>query len=214
MLPPCPFYIIRHGETEANAAQVMAGHTDAQLTAKGVAQAHTARPLIESLPVMPRLIVHSHLSRARDTASIINHGLQLPMMESEDIAEINVGQWEGRPWSEVDVLYQSGEDPPGGETHSGFRARVGRGIAHYCGNYDGPILFVCHGGVMRAVGELYGLRELRFKNCHLHEFEPDAANNHFPWKVWQHDICEASGAFSRVMSEVYHQELRENKVAM
>lgn len=59
------FYMIRHGETEANAAQIMAGSMDTPLTENGITQAKEAAKIVEALNIKPQAIVHSHLSRAR-----------------------------------------------------------------------------------------------------------------------------------------------------
>ncbi|NCC21168.1 MAG: histidine phosphatase family protein [Alphaproteobacteria bacterium] len=206
MLPATPFYIIRHGQTEANASQIMAGQLNSPLTDLGRAQAEAARAAVEALPVRPRIIVHSHLDRARDTASILNRSLGLPMISSKEISEIFVGEWEGTPYEVSLEPYLKGEDPPGGETHAEFCERVRRGIRAHCEEHDGPVLFVAHGGVMRAIASLYGIFAEGFRNCHLHEFEPDAANAAFPWKVWHHDCPEDGSAPQRIVSPLFHPE--------
>jgi len=85
------FYMIRHGETEANAARLMAGSLDSPLTPKGRQQAKDTQIIIENLEIKPRAIVHSQLSRARNTAKILNTNLNLPMHEDADLAEWHAG---------------------------------------------------------------------------------------------------------------------------
>lgn len=74
--------MIRHGETEANKAHVFAGSLDSPLTEKGREQAELAQNPARALAIKPSVVVHSTLSRARDTASIINESLDLPMFET------------------------------------------------------------------------------------------------------------------------------------
>ena len=57
MLPAKAFYLIRHGESEANKAQIAAGGgIDSPLTEKGQQQAKDLAPLIASLEVQPTVI--------------------------------------------------------------------------------------------------------------------------------------------------------------
>lgn len=209
MIPPKPFYMIRHGETEANAAQIMAGSLDTPLTLKGRTQAKDVQRVIEKLEIKPRTIVHSHLSRARDTATIINEALGVPMHETPDLAELHAGDWEGAPYSECNRIFSSWEDPPNGETFDEFCARIRRGKTHALDTHDGPVLIVCHGGVFRGFGKIYGLDVPGvFKNCHLYAFHPAPENETFPWRVWsyghdQENFKEESFVFQdgRALSE-------------
>jgi probable phosphoglycerate mutase len=210
MLPPHPFYIMRHGETEANLAEIMAGQVNSPLTAKGWQQADVARTVVESLAVKPTLIVHSHLDRAKNTAITVNKNLGIPMIEDKDISEIFVGDWEGTSYDFSLVPYLQGIDPPNGEAHKDFRSRVAGCVRRYCEKHEAPILFVCHGGVMRALASLYKINSHRFQNCHLHEFEPyKASTTTLPWRVWQHDILE-NGVIKRNPSELFHDPVEDD----
>lgn len=201
MIPLKPFYMIRHGETEANAAKIMAGSLDTPLTEKGRLQARDVQRVIENLAVKPRNIVHSHLSRARDTAAIINEVLKAPLHEDPDLAELHAGDWEGVPYAQCNRIFSTWEDPPNGETFAAFTARVRRAKTRALENHDGPVLIVCHGGVMRGLGRMYGLDVPgMFKNCHLYEFQPAPEKARFPWRVWsygfdQEDFREKASIF-------------------
>lgn len=187
MIPAKPFYMIRHGETEANAARIMAGSMDTPLTEKGRLQAQDVQRVIKNLEIKPKTIVHSHLSRARDTAKIINEALNAPMHENPDLAEWHAGIWEGAPYEECNRIFSTWENPPEGETHVEFCDRIRRGKTHALETHEGPVLIVCHGGVFRGLGKLYGLDVPGvFKNCHLYEFQPTTDNAHFPWQVWSY----------------------------
>lgn len=202
MIPLKHFYMIRHGETEANAAQLMAGSLDSPLTEKGRAQAYAVHNVIQNLPIKPKAIIHSHLSRARDTALIINEMLDVPVHEEPDIAEMHAGEWEGQPWESCRPIFHHWEDPPGGETVEEFFTRIRRGKKNILSKHDGPALIVSHGGVFRAFGKLYDRDPpSRFKNCHLYEFEPNPVSSDFPWIVSHY---EYTNQLIRQSAELYH----------
>ncbi len=187
MLPAIPFYVIRHGESEANVAQFASGHVDVPLTPKGLEQAQAAAKIVAALEIKPTLIVHSHLQRARITAEIINEGLGLPMVEDREIAEQNFGDWEGVSWEITRQPIRDAVDPPNGETHQAFYNRVKDTITRHVNAYEktAPIMFVCHGGIFRAIGGLYGQPMTGIANCALHCFHPDSDEQAatFPWKM-------------------------------
>ncbi|PCJ99853.1 MAG: hypothetical protein COA45_03290 [Zetaproteobacteria bacterium] len=189
MLPAKHFYMIRHGETEANKAEIMAGSLDSPLTNKGREQAKAVQNIVKSLKIKPKAIIHSHLSRARDTATIINQVLNVPLHEDKDIAELHAGDWEGVSYDECRELLKGWVTPPNGESFSEFGKRIQRGKTYNLNKHNGPILIVCHGGVFRGFGGLYNLMTPpMFKNCHLYEFKPAPHDKHFPWEVWTHEV--------------------------
>lgn len=187
MIPQKHFYMIRHGQTEANVNKIMAGSSDSPLTAEGRDQARAARIILENLSIRPTLIVHSNLSRARDTAMIMNENLNLPMKEDPDIAEIHVGELEGRPWSECMDLFENWVSPPGGETMDEFFERVRRSKNAALSQATGPALIVSHGGVFRALWKMYGHDIPGVRNCHMHEFNPQTVEKFFPWQTFVYD---------------------------
>ncbi len=194
MLPARHFYMIRHGETEANVARVMAGHTDSPLTEIGRTQAKSAHAALKILAIKPQAIIHSHLSRARDTASILNEVLGVPIHEECDFSEMHVGAFEGVSYEECGPLFEHGLDPEGGESHIDFISRIRRAMSHALAVHDRSVLIVSHGGVLGALGKIYGIRVKHFfQNCHLYEFEPDSEHVKFPWKVWQYDQTGKDG---------------------
>ena len=196
------FYMIRHGETEANAARLMAGSLDSPLTPKGRDQAREARDIVKNLEIKPKVIVHSHLSRARDTASIINEALGVPTFEDSDLAEFHAGDWEGVPYEQCAELLTGWPSPPNGETYDNFAARIQRGKNRALNTHNAPVLIVCHGGVFRGFGKLYGLNTPGvFKNCHLYEFQPDTNHQKFPWRVWSYGDTQAN---FREETSVFH----------
>ncbi|MCB1592339.1 MAG: histidine phosphatase family protein [Alphaproteobacteria bacterium] len=202
MLPSRQFYMIRHGETEANASKIMAGSLDSPLNHTGLKQAHEAKEILEQLDIRPRTVVHSHLSRARDTAQILNEVLNAPIHEDPGLAELHAGDWEGQPYEICSPLLRGWEDPPNGETFAAFAKRLKRAKSHALNTHEGPVMIVSHGGVFRGLGMIYGLKIPGvFKNCELYEFVPEPAKKIFPWAVWNYRM--ENGACVRERSDVY-----------
>lgn len=137
-----PFYYLRHGETDSNAARLIAGSLDVDLTALGREQAHAAARTLAGLPITA--IYSSPLRRARDTAQPIAEALDLPVTIIADIAERNWGELEGKP-REARVR---GEPPAGAESVHAFVQRVLQGFALI--DADVPLI-VAHSGVFRVL---------------------------------------------------------------
>ena len=210
MIPAKHFYMIRHGETEANAAQVMAGSTDSPLTENGRKQAYQAQKIVDMLEEKPARIYHSHLSRARDTALIINEVLNVEMVEDPDLSEICAGDWEGVPWSECMEIVDNWVQGPGGEHPEDFFERIKRGKRKALEDTDTPVLIVCHGGVMRAFGKIHGQNApALFKNAHLYEFLPAPEKNDFPWVVYDYEFCSETKILKRNLSHAYSSDAEE-----
>lgn len=196
--------MIRHGQTEANAARKMAGSMDSPLTELGRQQAYAVHNVIKALDTKPAAIFHSHLSRARDTAAIINEVLDVELFEDADLAEIHAGVLEGAPYEECDHIFTSWPDIPEGETANGFFDRVKRGKTKAINAFDEPVLIVCHGGVMRAFGEIHGVETPgRFENAHLYGFFPNANKTDFPWDIFDYRFCEETQTLKKSPSYIY-----------
>jgi probable phosphoglycerate mutase len=181
MITAKPFYMIRHGESVANRDGYFSGNLDVELTNTGKEQAEKARLAVEALEIKPLSIIHSHLSRARNTAKIINTNLDIPMFETPLVGEHRFGDWEKEPWETVRPRFDGGENPPNGETHEEFSNRVKEGI-NFSLKKDGPVLIACHGGVFKGFSYLYNRKMHDIKNCALYSFKP-IDDDLFPWEI-------------------------------
>lgn len=182
-IPLNPFYMLRHGQTTANAQEVFSGSQDVDLTDLGRQQAHANIPVFTALRYKPTVLIHSHRSRARDTGQIVNTSMGLEMVEDPRIAEQDFGDWEGLPVAKVRPHILAGEDPPNGETNQEFYDRVGEAFTDHLERHDAPALFVCHGGIWRAFRAIYGQETMIVKNCEPHLFTPTPDNKAFPWTI-------------------------------
>ncbi len=116
--------LVRHGETEANAAGLLLGRAESPLTAHGRRQAAALGPLVAGAG----RLVSSPLGRARDTAGAL--GLELPVEVDERWVEVDYGEYDGQALGAVPAEVwrhwrsDPGFRPPGGETLLEMGARV------------------------------------------------------------------------------------------
>lgn len=183
-LPCLPFYMIRHGETIANQKDIAAGAVDTPLTEHGIHQALDAQKNLSKLPVPPTAIFHSPLSRARDTARILNEPLNLPLFEEPLIAERSFGRWAGEPLPAVLDQIRQGVTPPEGESTTAFYTRALKGMEKILHTSQPPVLIVTHGGVFDAFFDSHSqhLPEMTVENGVLYAFSPTSGP--FPWR-WE-----------------------------
>lgn len=204
MIPAKPFYMIRHGETKANKAFIIAGQTETPLTDKGREQARLVQPQALALEIKPSAIIHSNLSRARDTAVIINKVLNIPIHEDSNFAELFSGDQEGAPYSECMGFLNGFETPINGESFEAFFERIKIAMTDALERYDTPVLITCHGGVFRALGGIYNLKVTKVvDNCCLCEFQPNTEKSPFPWDVYSYDYDETQNRVIRTRETLY-----------
>lgn len=150
--------LVRHGQSEWNAARRLQGQADIGLSDLGRAQAEALRATIEE--AAPCRVVASDLKRVRETAERIN---ATSARYTEGLREIDVGDWTGRA---IDDIRAEDEDaylgwragtsaPPGGEAWADFVERVSDVIEEERCNPCDNLLVVCHGGVIRALLQRY-----------------------------------------------------------
>lgn len=143
MLFAAPFLFLRHGRTDHNASNLIAGSTDVPLDSTGHSQAAAAADLLAGCGISA--IWSSPMLRARQTAATVAVGLGLVPRLIAELAERDWGAWEGTP---RDAVRQEAT-PPGGETLEEFAARTQAGLARI--SPPGPPLIVAHAGTARVV---------------------------------------------------------------
>ncbi|MGH2500177.1 MAG: histidine phosphatase family protein [Candidatus Limnocylindria bacterium] len=151
---PTRLYFVRHGESEANAAGVMAGQHDSPLTARGLAQAEAVAQTLSAVAF--DRIVTSDLSRCRVTAEIVAARQRARVEVFRELREIDVGDMALRPFDEVHGLPGWTDEGfvrwPGGESLEQVLRRsldlIHRLVAESPGR---RVLVVGHGGVTRIL---------------------------------------------------------------
>jgi broad specificity phosphatase PhoE len=131
-MPTRTIYLVRHGETEWNAASRMQGRLDSPLTESGRAQMAVVGELLARLGV--DAIVASPLGRVRSSLAILNEQLALPVRFDDRLQEWSAGEWSGELYSEIGgkwpeawAAWQSdriGYASPGGENFLDLRTRA------------------------------------------------------------------------------------------
>ncbi|MBO5790887.1 MAG: histidine phosphatase family protein [Lentisphaeria bacterium] len=151
-------YLVRHGETTANAANTLQGQSDVPLNEKGLHQAELVGARLRKKHF--DAIVSSDLSRAALTACAIADGR--PVEYTPLLREWDLGEWVGLSWDEVAekfpgeaAMFKSGNPDAlvsGGESRREFHARAAKIVQWLCDEYKGKeVLCVSHGGIIRAI---------------------------------------------------------------
>ena len=143
LLPGAGLYLMRHGETDLNAAGVLQGSIDAPLNARGLAQAREAVDGLAALGLAR--LVSSPQRRARQTADVIAAALALPVDEIADLRERDWGIYEGH------LRAGRAENGTGVEPAAALGARALAALAAIAPEPGVPVLAVSHGGLIRAL---------------------------------------------------------------
>jgi 2,3-bisphosphoglycerate-dependent phosphoglycerate mutase len=148
---------VRHGETDWNRDRRFQGQVDIPLNAQGRSQARAVARVLSAEPF--DYAVSSDLSRALDTARAIRD--TMPVVGDARWREFAFGEWEGLTWEEIvrrwpEVAKRSATSarsysPPGGETFSMVRERVGAAIDELRESGAQNILVVTHAGPLHAM---------------------------------------------------------------
>ena len=152
--------LIRHGESEANVKNVIAGHHDVSLSKIGLDQAeqtaeHLANERIDA-------IYSSDLRRAFETAlpNAARHGLSV--IRVPELRELYCGRWEGKSREYLEVqdhdayvngfrLHYFGFTMPEGESEAHCRARICAALQRIAEENAGKtVLIVSHGAALRS----------------------------------------------------------------
>ena len=92
-------YLIRHAEAEGNLYRIAQGHVDGRLTTRGWEQVKALSRRFEDIHV--DAVYASDLYRTCATASAIYLPKKLTLHKDPSLREVNLGDWEGKPWGEI-----------------------------------------------------------------------------------------------------------------
>ena len=144
-------YLIRHGETDLNAARVLQP-ANTPLSRRGLAQAYALAQRLAGAGLTG--ILCSDLPRARQTAQPIAAACAVSIRFSSLLHERNFGDLRGQPYDTLayDPL-TSEAAPPGGESQAAFSARcraAWSAVLQQAASLDGGnMAVVTHGLVIR-----------------------------------------------------------------
>lgn len=154
------FYLIRHGESEANARLVVQGHSDYPLNARGESQAAAAGQWLADKGVTS--LSASPLRRAMRTAEIIARwaGLSAPKPEPLFV-ELDTGRFSGLSMEEIqqrfpeeygEFRYRSWDAVPDAESARDLARRAADAWAYLkeqAQRTSGAVAVVSHGGFLQ-----------------------------------------------------------------
>jgi probable phosphoglycerate mutase len=156
IVPAMEILLIRHGETESNAARIVQV-PETPLSDRGIEQArHLARRLGK---LSIGSIIASDLRRAVMTAACIHDATAAPLALQPLLQERNFGDIRGRPYSDLEVdIFDPDYAPPGGENWESFHARVDDAWSALCNVAreveragSGNLAVVTHGLVLHSL---------------------------------------------------------------
>ena len=152
-------YLVRHGETEWNKEGVFRGRKDFPLNETGRAQALKTGEFFAGKDISR--IYSSPLSRALETAAPISDVADCPVAAMEEFTDMAFGLWEGLTIDEARALLPREYDiwlkaPQrfgivGGESLSGVRRRIKKGLAAALSDGEGDIVIVTHRVVCKVL---------------------------------------------------------------
>ena len=152
-------YLVRHGDIGLGHEKRYISGSDLPLSDLGKRQASLLKDLFSRVPLEG--IYCSDLWRARQTAEIIGTAHQIQPIAVNALREINMGDWEGKAFSEIKANYpkefqKRGENiaaysPPGGESFSDCCRRVIPAFESLPMRDEPVILIVGHAGVNRVI---------------------------------------------------------------
>ncbi len=166
---PTRVCILRHGETDWNAARRIQGQIDIPLNAAGHAQAAATAAGLAGQRF--DALYSSDLLRTWQTAQPIAAALRLPVTAAPGLRERHYGRMQGLTSAEAQqrfpVLHDAyagralQHDLDGGETLAGFAARIAATLAELAAAHAGrTLLLVAHGGVLDIVYRIATARDL------------------------------------------------------
>ncbi|HWV34047.1 MAG TPA: histidine phosphatase family protein [Thermomicrobiales bacterium] len=176
-------FLVRHGQTEGNARHLFIGSTDMPLDPVGARQAKRIGDRFASLHI--DALISSPMLRARQTAAEISRTTHKEIEIVPGLSEIDFGDLEGYTIEQVvqqfpeirdklDLIEETDIAWPGGESRSGFNARVLAGFLGILERYvDQTVAVVCHGGVIGSfIAQIEGgspndFATYAFQNCSL-----------------------------------------------
>ncbi|MDD5339073.1 MAG: histidine phosphatase family protein [Dehalococcoidales bacterium] len=173
--------IVRHGETAFNAAETFRGRADVPLNETGLKQAALVGEYLANEKV--DVVYSSPLQRALQTADAIAAPHNLKVSITENLNDIDCGEWEGKTLAEVkekyEEVYQDWVDTPeqvklpGGDSLEDVRNRAWPFVKDAVTRArSGRIVMVSH----RAVNKVLVCALLGLDNSYFWNFKLDTAS--------------------------------------
>jgi len=179
--------LVRHGETDWNAAKRIQGRTDIPLNDTGKWQAEQTGLYLKD--VHWDVVISSPLTRAKETAHLILKHVHAPLVIMDDFIERDYGDAEGMSFEERQKLFPN-KQYPNMEPLETIQNRMLEGIEKVRAAYpDQHVLIVAHGAAIHALlttlaDEHMGLQNTRLVNACLNYVECSDGK----WKVLDYNV--------------------------
>lgn len=149
-------YLLRHGQSQANAQHIIAGSHESPLSPTGILQVEYAGDTAKKFFNFD-LIVSSPQSRALQTAQIIaqrtGHAAQ-DIIVMQDLRERNLGDVEGKDYAHAphhNGNYEDAENMPGVEPIEDLLKRMQNVLGQLQARPESNVLVVAHNGCGRML---------------------------------------------------------------
>ncbi|MBR6258957.1 MAG: GNAT family N-acetyltransferase [Oscillospiraceae bacterium] len=153
-------FIIRHAEAEGNLYRRMHGQYDSDLTELGKKQLIPLSARFRDIKL--DAVYSSDLKRAYLTAGAVAEIRKIPVITTERLREVNLGEWEDRPWGDASAFYHEqlsffNNDPAkwhveGSEDFYHTRNRMTDLLRELSWKHEGGIIaLVSHGMAIRCL---------------------------------------------------------------
>ncbi|MEH7551111.1 MULTISPECIES: histidine phosphatase family protein [Bacillus] len=179
--------LVRHGETDWNAAKRIQGRTDIPLNDTGKWQAEQTGLYLKDAHW--DVVISSPLSRAKETAHLILQHVHAPLVIMDDFIERDYGDAEGMSFEERQKLFPN-KQYPNMEPLSALQDRMLEGIEKVRATYpDQRVIIVAHGAAIHALltslaDEHMGIKDTRLENACLNYVEWTDGE----WKVNDYNV--------------------------
>lgn len=189
-------WLIRHGETDWNAAQRLQGWRDIPLNDTGKNQAKSVQRFLDQQRIAFDGVLSSDLQRAIQTAQIAFAQHQYPIEQIPALRERNYGIYEGHPWQSLTQLPNEPApkinlrdpnlDVPEGESLLTFHQRIIEAFNQIAlQRPNQKLAVIAHGGVIEMVwryiqqADLSTPRHYKIVNASVNHF---AINQEQQWQ--------------------------------
>ncbi|WP_144484613.1 histidine phosphatase family protein [Bacillus pumilus] len=179
--------LVRHGETDWNAAKRIQGRTDIPLNDTGKWQAEQTGLYLKDTHW--DVVISSPLTRAKESAHLILKHIDAPLVIMDDFIERDYGDAEGMSFEDRQKLFPD-KQYPNMEPLETIQDRMVEGIEKVRAAYPNQqVLIVAHGAAIHALlttlaDEHLGLENTRLVNACLNYVEWKDGK----WKVLDYNV--------------------------
>lgn len=142
-------YLVRHGQTEENAQNILQGHIPGHLSEEGIKQVKLLRDKLCTIHF--DTLISSDLKRCADTAAILNEPHHLPILYDCHLRERDWG-----PFTGMDILKARKLIDDRAESMDSMAERATFFLEKICQEYENKrLLVVSHGLICRVIQACY-----------------------------------------------------------